>query len=114
MRARILIIVLAAILGAGVAAVTAARQQAPTLTIEEVADNLYIVIGSGGNVGVLVTDEGVILIDDKFEQNYDEIVRNVSSVMNQPIRYVINTHYHSDHAGGNSRFPGGRRSDFDD
>ena len=104
MRARILIIVLAAILGAGVAAVTAARQQVPTLTIEEVADNLYIVIGSGGNVGVLVTDEGVILIDDKFEQNYDEIVRNVSSVTNQPIRYVINTHYHSDHAGGNSRF----------
>lgn len=104
MRTRILIIALAAILGAGVAAVTAARQQAPTLTIEEVTDNLYIVIGSGGNVGVLVTDEGVILIDDKFEQNYDEIVRNVSSVTNQPIRYVINTHYHSDHAGGNSRF----------
>ncbi len=104
MRTRILIIALAAVLGAGVAAVTVARQQAPTLTIEEVTDNLYIVIGSGGNVGVLVTDEGVILIDDKFEQNYDEIVRNVSSVTNQPIRYVINTHYHSDHAGGNSRF----------
>ena len=105
MRARILIIGLAAILGTGVAAVTGApEQQNPQLTIEEVTDNLYNIIGSGGNVAALVTSDGVILIDDKFEQNYDEIIRNLRSVTDQPVKYVINTHYHADHSGGNSEF----------
>ncbi len=105
MHTRILIISLAAILGTGVALVTGAPEQAnPPLTIEEVTDNLYNIVGSGGNVAALVTDEGVILIDDKFEQNYDAIMENVRSVTDQPVRYVINTHYHADHSGGNSRF----------
>ena len=50
-----------------------ARTQAPPaaapLTIEKVKDNLYVIIGDGGNVAVYVTDEGVILVDDKFERN---------------------------------------------
>ena len=105
MRARIMIIGLAAILGTGFAAVTGVpEQQNRQLRIEEVADNLYNIIGSGGNVAALVTNDGVILIDDKFEQNYDEIIRNVRSVTDQPVKYVINTHYHADHSGGNSRF----------
>ena len=105
MHTRILIISLAAILGTGVALVTGAPEQAnPPLAIEEVTDNLYNIVGSGGNVAALVTDEGVILIDDKFEQNYDAIMENVRSVTDQPVRYVINTHYHADHSGGNSRF----------
>jgi glyoxylase-like metal-dependent hydrolase (beta-lactamase superfamily II) len=78
--------------------------QAPPLRIEEVKDGLYNIIGSGGNVGALVTSEGVILIDDKFEENYDGIVESVRSVTDQPIKYVINTHYHADHSGGNTRF----------
>ncbi len=105
MQTRILIISLAAILAAGVAVVTGAPEQGnPQLTIEEVTDNLYNIVGSGGNVAALVTSEGVILIDDKFEQNYDAIMENVRSVTDQPVRYVINTHYHADHSGGNSRF----------
>ncbi len=105
MHTRILIISLAAILGAGFAAVTGAMEQGnPQLTIAEVTDNLYNIVGSGGNVAVLVTTEGVILIDDKFEQNYDAIMENVRSVTDEPVRYVINTHYHADHSGGNSRF----------
>ena len=105
MHTRILIISLAAILGTGVAIVTGApERQNPPLTIEEVTDNLYNIVGSGGNVAALVTTEGVILIDDKFEENYDAIMENVRSVTDQPVRYVINTHYHADHSGGNSRF----------
>lgn len=105
MRAKILVIAVAGLLGAGVAALTGAfGQQNPELTIEPVKENLYTIVGSGGNVAAFVTDEGVILIDDKFEQNYDQIVENVRSVTNQPIKYVINTHYHGDHSGGNARF----------
>ncbi|MSO19731.1 MAG: MBL fold metallo-hydrolase [Acidobacteria bacterium] len=81
-----------------------AQQQAPPLTIEKVKDNLYVIVGSGGNVGALVTREGVILIDDKFEPNYDEIMEKLRSVTSQPVKYVINTHYHADHSGGNVKF----------
>ncbi len=71
------------------------------LTIEPVADELYVIYGSGGNVAVRVTDEGVILSDDKYPRNFDEIQSLVATVSDLPVRYVINTHHHGDHAGGN-------------
>ena len=105
MRTRLLIVATAAILATGIAVVTGTpEQQAPQLRIEQVQDSLYNIVGSGGNVAVLVTSEGVILIDDKFEENFEEIIENVRSVTDQPVKYVINTHYHADHSGGNSRF----------
>ncbi len=80
------------------------KKARPPLGIEKVADDLFVIIGSGGNVGVLVTDEGVVLVDAKFEPDYDGIVAQVKSVTAKPVKYVINTHHHSDHAGGNTRF----------
>ncbi len=74
------------------------------LSIEQVKDGLYAIIGSGGNVGVRVTPEGVILIDDKYPQNFAEIQDLVSQVSDQPVRYVLNTHHHGDHAGGNVEY----------
>src|ERR1700749_3916953 len=74
------------------------------LTVNKVKDDLYEIVGDGGNVAVYVTDEGVILIDDKFDQDHEGIVDGVKSVTNQPIKYVINTHYHQDHSGGNAKF----------
>jgi cyclase len=76
----------------------------PPLEIEKVTDDLYVIIGNGGNVAVLVTNEGVVLVDDKFEQDYDAIIAQVKTVTAQPVKYVFNTHHHSDHAGGNARF----------
>jgi glyoxylase-like metal-dependent hydrolase (beta-lactamase superfamily II) len=82
---------------------TALTQQPPAqpLTVEKIADDLHVIVGSGGNVGVLTTSEGVILIDDKFERNVPEILAKVKSITSQPIKYVINTHQHGDHTGGN-------------
>ncbi len=80
------------------------KQGRPPLGIEKVADDLFVIIGSGGNVGLLVTDEGVVLVDAKFEQDYDGIMAQVKSVTDKPVKYVINTHHHSDHSGGNTRF----------
>ena len=74
------------------------------LSIEQVKDGLYVIMGSGGNVGVRVTSEGVILIDDKFPQNFDDIQALVATVSDQPVRYVLNTHHHGDHAGGNVEY----------
>src|SRR5436190_22743668 len=70
------------------------------LRIERVMENLYMISGEGGNVAVYVTSEGVILVDDMFDRNHADILAQVKSVTSQPIRYVINTHQHDDHAGG--------------
>lgn len=95
----------AALLGTVLTIATAAMGlEAQELTIEPVKDGLYAIFGSGGNVGVRVTSEGVILVDDKFPQNYEEIQRLVRRVSDLPVRYVINTHHHGDHAGSNESF----------
>ncbi len=66
------------------------------LAIEEVQTGLYMITGPGGNIGVRVTSEGVILIDDKFPQDFEEIQSLVARVSNQPVKYVINTHHHGE------------------
>src|ERR1044071_1887595 len=77
--------------------------QAPAqLTMEKVTDSLYMIVGSGGNVAVMPTSEGVILVDDKFAQDGPQILAKVKSVTDKPIRYVLNTHQHGDHTGGNA------------
>ena len=59
---------------------------------------------SGGNVAVRVTSDGVLIVDDKYEYSHAEVNRQVAKVTSQPIRYVLNTHHHSDHAGSNADF----------
>ena len=70
-----------------------------------VRDNLFVISGpedaNTGNVAAYITDEGVILVDDKFEQHVDAILGEVSTLTDQPVRYVFNTHHHLDHSGGN-------------
>lgn len=83
-----------------------ANQARPPLTIEKVAPDLYNIAGNGGNVAAYVTPQGVILIDDKFEQDHDEILSKVQSVTDRPIKYVLNTHQHGDHTGGNEKLLG--------
>ena len=76
-----------------------AKRPAP-LRIQRVKTDLYMISGEGGNVAVYVTGDGVILVDDMFDRNHADILAQVKSVTDQPIRYVINTHQHDDHAGG--------------
>src|ERR1019366_8265672 len=71
--------------------------QPPQLTINKVHDDLYEIEGDGGNVAVLVTNEGVILVDDKYEQDHDAIMAKIKTITGQPVKYVINTLYHQDH-----------------
>lgn len=88
------------------------NNSSPELNVQKFTDNLYVIEGTSngsgdvGNVAVYVTNEGVILVDDRFAQDYDQIVSAVKRVTSEPIRYVINTHHHGDHTGGNLRFLG--------
>ncbi|HYR90886.1 MAG TPA: MBL fold metallo-hydrolase [Terriglobia bacterium] len=102
---RILFIGLAAVIGGGVATVQRLiSDPAPQLSINKVKDDLYNIEGDGGNVAVFVTNEGVILVDDKYDHDHDALLAQIRSVTTQPVRYIINTHYHADHASGNARF----------
>ena len=74
------------------------------LNISEVKEGLHVITGPGGNIGVRLTSEGVILIDDKFPQDFQEIRSLVAEVTDLPVRYVVNTHHHGDHSGSNAGF----------
>lgn len=70
----------------------------------QVKDNIYYLEGRGGNVGVLVGSDGVLLIDDQFAPLSDKIAEAVTEISTSDISYVANTHYHGDHTGGNENF----------
>lgn len=75
----------------------------PELTTVEVRDDLYLIRNNmSGNVTVLVADEGVVLIDDKFATDHDGIMTKLREITDKPVLYVINTHLHQDHTGGNA------------
>lgn len=95
----------AALLSAGCwIAYTQTQAQLPKLTLSKVKEDLYMIEGDGGNVAVYVTSEGVILVDDKFEQDHEAIVAQVKTVTPLPVKYIFSTHHHSDHSGGNAKF----------
>src|SRR3984957_20784997 len=74
-----------------------ATQPAP-LKINKVHDDLYEIEGDGGNVAVLVTSEGIVLVDDKFEYDHDAILAQIKTVSQQPGKNIINTHYNQAHS----------------
>lgn len=69
--------------------------------VTKLAENAYCITGEGGNIGLIVTPKGAVLIDDQFEKLVPGLIEAVKSVTDQPIKYLINTHWHGDHTGGN-------------
>lgn len=72
------------------------------ITTQKIDDGFYMLLGPGGNIGVSIGDDGVFVIDDKFARFGDQIIGQIRGITDAPIRYVINTHYHGDHAGANA------------
>jgi cyclase len=68
---------------------------------EKVADGVYMLTGAGGNIGVSVGADGVLIIDDQFAPLTEKIKSAIAALTDKPIRFVLNTHYHGDHTGGN-------------
>jgi cyclase len=71
------------------------------IKIVPVAGNISMLVGDGGNIGVQVGEDGVLLVDDEFPQLADRIKAAVSSLDPGLIRFVLNTNWHFDHADGN-------------
>jgi glyoxylase-like metal-dependent hydrolase (beta-lactamase superfamily II) len=67
----------------------------------KVAQNIYVLEGQGGNIGVSVGDDGVLLIDDQFAPLTGKHLEAIKAITDKPVRFLINTHYHRDHVGGN-------------
>src|SRR4030095_7103466 len=78
-----------------------ARRERQTV---KVADGLYVLMGgpAQGNIAVSVGNDGVFLVDSMYGQMHEKIVAAVRALTAQPIRYVVNTHLHGDHTGGNA------------
>ena len=68
---------------------------------EKLTDSVYVLFGSGGNIGLSVGDDGVVMIDDQFAPLSVKILAAVRQLTDKPLRFVINTHWHGDHTGGN-------------
>ena len=67
----------------------------------KLTDSIYVLFGAGGNIGVSVGTDGVVLIDDQYAPLSAKILAAVRKLSDKPIRFVINTHWHGDHTGGN-------------
>lgn len=74
------------------------------ITVQQVAGDVYMLKGPGGNIGVLATNKGLLLVDDKFAPLAKKIETAMKGIEDKSLKYVVNTHYHGDHTGSNKFF----------
>src|SRR5688572_8601817 len=87
----------------------AAAQQPPDpakvqITVTKLNGTVSMLEGQGGNIGVSVGNDGVFLVDDQFAPLTKKIQGALTKLSKKPVRFVLNTHWHSDHTGGNENF----------
>lgn len=78
-----------------------AQNENVTIKTTKLTDSIYMLEGSGGNIAVSVGLDGVFIVDDQFAPLTEKIKEAISRISDKPIKFVINTHWHSDHTGGN-------------
>lgn len=74
------------------------------MKVSKVAGSVYMLQGAGGNIGALVGDDGIVVVDDEYAPLADKIQEALKGITDKPVRFIINTHYHGDHTGGNEFF----------
>lgn len=82
----------------------AQNNQEITIKTHTLTDNVYMLVGQGGNIGLSVGDDGVFVIDDQFARLSTKIISAIRTLSDQPIKFLANTHWHGDHTGGNVNF----------
>ena len=93
--------------GALFTAYTQFGNQPSKLNTIKLKDDLYVIHNDfvPGNTTALITNDGVLLVDDKFEIDHAGIMAELKKITDKPVKYVINTHHHGDHVNGNQFFP---------
>ncbi|WP_293868497.1 MBL fold metallo-hydrolase [uncultured Alsobacter sp.] len=86
------------------AALAQTDYSAVVMKTTELGHRTYMIEGMGGNITAAVGDDGVIMVDGQFAPLHDKIKAAVAAVSDKPIRYLVNTHFHGDHTGGNAPF----------
>lgn len=99
---RIYTVVLLILATAGVQAQT--NFDAVNITPEKLADNIYVLKGAGGNIGLLTGTDGLLMIDDQFAPLSEKISTAIKAIDPGSVRFLVNTHLHGDHSGGNENF----------
>jgi cyclase len=74
------------------------------ITVTKVACMVYMVQGAGGNIGASVGEDGIVVVDDQYAPLAEKIEAALKGITDKPVRFIINTHYHGDHTGGNAFF----------
>jgi glyoxylase-like metal-dependent hydrolase (beta-lactamase superfamily II) len=74
------------------------------IKVTKVGGTVYMLEGAGGNIGVSVGEDGIVLVDDQFAPLAPKIREALKGITDKPIKFVLNTHFHGDHTGGNSQF----------
>ncbi len=72
-----------------------------TISTVKLTDGLYMLMGRGGNIGLSIGDDGAFVIDDQFAPLTEKIVAAIAALTDKPVKFVLNTHWHGDHTGGN-------------
>ncbi|MBT4906628.1 MAG: MBL fold metallo-hydrolase, partial [Rhodospirillaceae bacterium] len=90
-----------ALIGASAIAAMSMPGVASAQEISSVAEGIHVIQGRGGNIGVSVGADGVFMIDDQFAPATQAILDQIKTVSDQPVRFLLNTHFHRDHTGGN-------------
>lgn len=90
----------------------AAADRFEDVTIEqnEVADNIYMLTGAGGNMLMSSGEDGVFLVDDQYTQVAERIADKIKDISGEEVRYILNTHFHGDHVGSNMWFANNQSS----
>jgi cyclase len=101
MRHTNLLVFLGIVLAGGTAQAQQRDFSKVTIKTTKIAEGLYMLEGAGGNIGVSVGDDGVIVIDNQFAPLTPKIQEAISKLSQKPIKFVLNTHWHLDHVGGN-------------
>ena len=83
-----------------------AQEKKVEFTTIQLSDNIYMLMGRGGNVGISTGEDGLYIIDDQVRPVTAQLLRAIRKISNKPIKFVINTHYHADHTGGNETIGG--------
>ena len=83
---------------------TTAQADDGPVTAQKLSDHVYVLFGQGGNIAASVGDDGIYIIDDQFAKLSDDIKKTISDLKPGSAEFVINTHHHGDHTGGNENF----------